>query len=275
MDSSNSKDEIIEAWSDIGSSRKRNEDSILYMEVKLLLEGGKKTNLILMLVCDGVGGLNAGNWASSYCCSCIERIIREKNYKTVNDLIKKIESNMFIINNEILEKNKENSERLGHSIKSSTTFTLLIMHDGIGHLRHLGDSRLYEIIPPYYSDDGSGKIEGKVLNVLSEDQSDLMRKVRKHEMTLDELNASNDKRLLYMCMGYFSASKLDIFPSDFQLHPKASYLICTDGFWHNAKPKDLYRLAVKDLSLGDLITRMKTTDGETDNISAIIYRPKL
>lgn len=266
------KSSNLEAISDIGVSRKRNEDSVLYMEVELKLKDKRKTKMIIMLVCDGMGGLSAGNWASSYCCHRIEETIKKQDYQTVNGLIKEVERSIFFINNDIVEENKRVSARTGKKVKAGTTMTLLIIHDGIGHLRHLGDTRLYEIIPNH-SKDFSSNI-GENVEIISQDQSEVMRDVRAGKMTYEQAMSSDRMNVLYMCLGVFPSSKLQIFKLDFQLHPDASYLIGTDGFWHGLSDNDLVALASRDTTLKKLTDRKKDLDGEKDNISALIYRFK-
>lgn len=262
----------LEAISDIGVSRKRNEDSVLYMEVELSLKDKRKTKMIIMLVCDGMGGLSAGNWASSYCCHRIEETIKNQDYQTVNGLIKELERSIFFINNDIVEENKRVSARTGKKVKAGTTMTLLIIHDGIGHLRHLGDTRLYEIIPTHSRDFSS--VLGENVEIISQDQSEVMREVRAGRMTYEQAMSSNRMNILYMCLGVFPSSKLKIFKLDFQLHKDASYLIGTDGFWHGLSDSDLVALASRDTTLKKLTDRKKDLDGEKDNISALIYRFK-
>lgn len=260
----------MEAISDIGVARKRNEDSVLYMELELKLTGNRVSRMVVMLVCDGMGGLSAGNWASSYCCHQIETIIKDKNYTTINGLIQQIERGIYIINNDIVKENRRVSAETKKKVRAGTTMTLFMIHDGIGHLRHLGDTRLYEIIPPV-SEDFDQDLSQNV-NIISEDQSEVMRKVRNGEMSYEEAMKSNRMNILYMCLGVFPSNKLEIFKVDFQLHPDASYLICTDGFWHGMSDSDLIKLSNRDYSVKDLIERKKDLEGEKDNISALIYR---
>lgn len=266
------KTSSMEAISDIGVSRERNEDSILYMELELKLKNNRASKMVIMLVCDGMGGLSDGNWASSYCCNRIEETVKKQEFDTVNGLIRAVETEIYIINNDIVKRNRKASEETGKKVRTGTTMTLLMIHDGIGHLRHLGDTRLYEIIPTN-SEDFDIDVQGNNVNIVSQDQSKVMREVRRGNMTYEQAMSSKEMNILYMCMGVFPTNKLKIFKVDFQIHPDATYLIGTDGFWHGLTDKDLIDLASKRTSVKKLTDRKKNLDGEQDNISALVYRP--
>lgn len=262
--------EMMEAVSDIGIARERNEDSILYMELTFTLADKRTVDGILMLVCDGMGGLEAGNWASAYCCQSVEKLVEEQAYTSINDFIERLEKNIYITNNDIVKQNKYVSQQVGKKVRAGSTFTLLFIHDHIAHLRHLGDSRLYELIPKASGDFDSVALDDNV-SIVSEDQSDVMRQVRQGKLTYEEAMNSDHKNVLYMCMGVFPSNRLEIFKLDFEIHPEASYLICTDGFWHHLSTDDFIQLASREKSLSELINREKQLDGERDNISAVIY----
>lgn len=247
----------VKLYSDIGNIRQRNEDSILHISLDIETQEGKHTEVTIMLLCDGMGGLNAGDWASQKACSIITETIENRKYHDIPSLIKQLEASIYIINNIILNYSKQQQIRIG------TTFTLLILHDGIGHLRHLGDSRLYEI--------NLAAPEGEKVRVLSLDQSVVMRKVRQGEISLEEAFTSEDSSILYMCLGVFPSQKLEIFKMDFKTEPEASYLLASDGFWHLTSESEYIALAEGTLQLPELFERIKMRN-ERDNISAIMCR---
>lgn len=249
----------VDWHSDIGISRRRNEDSIIHVELSILTEEGRETDVTVMLLCDGMGGLNAGDWASQKACSIILDVIEKRNYSTIPELIKRLELSIYVINQVLVEKSQEQQAQIG------TTFTLFVTHDGIGHLRHLGDSRLYEITP--------NASEGNKVKVLSFDQSVVMRNVRNGTMTYEEALNSKNSSVLYMCLGVFPSDRLEIFRADFELEADSSYLIASDGFWHMTTEDEYLDMSNGTLKIADMVERIKLRD-EQDNISAIIWRPE-
>lgn len=247
-------------YSDIGVVRTRNEDSVLSVELTITTAEGKQTSVIVMLLCDGMGGLNAGDWASQKACSIVLETIENRRYSTVAALVRQLEASIYIINNLIVNYSNSQATKIG------TTFTLLVMHDGIGHLRHLGDSRLYQIKPSTQTN------EPHDVKVLSLDHSVVMRDVRNGVITLEEAFTKRNSSLLYMCLGVFPSQSLDVFKMDFTLEEGASYLIASDGFWHMTQENEYLALATHNLTLQGVADRVKSRN-ERDNISAILYTP--
>lgn len=250
----------ITQYSDIGVVRTRNEDSILNVELQITTVEGKRTDVTVMLLCDGMGGLNAGDWASQKACSLVLETIENRHYNTVAALIRQLESSIYSINNLIVSYSQSQATRIG------TTFTMLIIHDGIGHLRHLGDSRLYQIKPSNHPNLPND------VKVLSLDHSVVMRDVRDGKITLEEAFTTRNSSLLYMCLGVFPSQNLDVFKLDFALEEGASYLVASDGFWHMTQEEEYIALATRNISLEEVSNRVKARN-ERDNISAILCTP--
>lgn len=253
----------VNSYSDIGIHRQRNEDSILQVELEIETIEGSKTDVTVMLLCDGMGGLNAGDWASQKACQIVLEVIENKQYANISSLIKKLKSSVYIVNDFIYRESKNHASSIG------TTFTMLVISEGTGHIIHVGDSRIYEIDPHQVT----REVAQQTTAVLTEDQSVVMQKVRSGQMTLEEAHNSPKQNLLYMCLGVFPSNKLDIFETSFRLRPTASYLICSDGFWHQPTDQQLLDIATGQLQLQTMVDLIKQTQTEKDNISAMIYQP--
>lgn len=250
----------ISSFSDIGIKRQRNEDSLLHMELDIGTIDNQHTEVTIMLLCDGMGGLNAGAWASQTACKVVLNTVEKRQYASIDDLINKLRSSVVEINDIILQGGQKASEKIG------TTFTLFIMHDGIGHIIHLGDSRIYEIDP-------TKQAPQPQIAVLTEDQSVVMRDVRKGVITIEQAQQAKNNNILYMCLGVFPSDKLDIFETTFRVGENASYLICSDGFWHLVQEGQFIAMATGQLQIQTMINEIKATGKEQDNISAMIYKP--
>jgi protein phosphatase len=123
----------ISAFTHVGTVRESNQDNIL-VNGQLLNKG--ELHLIdqdscICFVADGVGGNQAGDFASHF---VLERI------KSVSDLTQiNFEELLHTINKQLLSESKDNSELKG----TATTLTGLIATDHTFQIIHAGDSQMW------------------------------------------------------------------------------------------------------------------------------------
>jgi len=117
-----------------GMVRKNNEDSFVYFEQGL----NKLPNLAI--VADGMGGHQAGEVASRFAIDFFMEYV--ENYDgDVSSYFEFMRDALCIANDKVYEKSIFNPEFFG----MGTTFIACTVADGLVHIAHVGDSRLYEI----------------------------------------------------------------------------------------------------------------------------------
>ena len=118
---------------DVGLVRKINQDFIFYSRESV----GAFPNLFI--VADGMGGHNAGDFASRYAVECFLSYI--KNSKP-DALIRMVDEGIKYANKKIMEKAAEDENLRG----MGTTMVVAYIEDGQLFVANIGDSRLYLLL---------------------------------------------------------------------------------------------------------------------------------
>ena len=129
---------IVSAKTDIGMKRSTNQDSFSYGQ----LESGAVTWAV---VCDGMGGMAAGNVASSTAVEVVSGSLEnnlspKSSASFVRNLLK---SSIESANAKVHSMSSDNEELRG----MGTTIVAVVIIKGVAYTAHAGDSRAY-----YYSD---------------------------------------------------------------------------------------------------------------------------
>lgn len=114
----------------VRNGRPSNMDSLAVLERE---HKGKK--LLLAVVCDGVGSLEDGDYASTMATKSLMGWFYALD--SVNDLLKSLCNEIYTINSEILEI----SESKG--LQTATTLSALVLAEQKYYIAHVGDSRVY------------------------------------------------------------------------------------------------------------------------------------
>lgn len=247
------------AHTDVGISKKINQDAFCLKVAK-----SPGCNIAFVVMCDGMGGLNNGEYASALVVNAFSGWFENEFSAVVNkdmNLAVVVERWKEIVQDQgrkILEYGQSRGISLG-----TTLTTLLIVNDKFANL-HVGDSRLYKI--------------SATIQQLTRDQTVAAHEVEQQRMTLAE--AKNDRRssILLQCVG---ASKVII--PDVQVGTVSendAFLLCSDGFRHMVTDEEIFGVLSPQLltsekvmksSLVDLIELNKSRD-EKDNITAILVK---
>lgn len=250
---------ITYSATDIGTVREKNQDTI-----GVMVNTHPEINAALGVVCDGVGGLQEGEYASSSTYSkFIEwfqyefpQLIGEDNFEELlkNRWMKLVENhNSFLYN-----YSAEYQKKLG------TTLTAILLFRNRFYTIQIGDSRAYEV--------------SEQLKQLTEDQSLVAQEVRQGILTKEQAKYDSRQNILLQSIGY-SKHIMPEFTSGEMLEG-AGYLICSDGFYHHVSEEELtdclYRADVsstENIKKGlDYLIEMVKQRGERDNISAAFIR---
>lgn len=249
---------IATADTDIGISKDTNQDSVL---IKHAMADGKE--ILLAVVCDGMGGLSKGELASATVIRAFAKWFDEElPFELENIDLQVIGAKWSLLlkelNAQILEYSKENGiEGVG------TTFSGILFIDDQYVIGHVGDTRIYHI--------------GSSMTQLTTDQTFVAREISRGTMTLEQAKTDKRRNLLLQCIGASKVVEPQIICGKTE---KGAYMLCSDGFRHEITEAEIYEslnpinLMNKDAMHNNakyLIEQNKSRE-EKDNISVLLIK---
>lgn len=250
---------IISANTDIGTTRRTNQDSVL-LKVMNTAQG----KMALAVLCDGMGGLKKGEAASAAVIRAFDQwAITELPIMTSKGLTDtSIRASWEKIIYQLDELIKEYGEKQG--IPLGTTVVAMLIAEKRFYLLNVGDSRAYELTD--------------TLKQLTVDQTFVNREVRLGNMTKEQAEADPRRNVLLQCIGASDRVCPEMFFGDTKNH--AVYMLCSDGFCHEITPREICEKLQPSVlcdydamqqNTVELIERNKQR-GEQDNITAALIR---
>lgn len=236
----------IVAKTDIGLTRTSNQDSYAAGE----LPG----SVAWAVVCDGMGGTNGGNLASSTAVKIIsERISSSYRQGMSFSSIKNMFMSAIIAANvSVYDMSKENPELSG----MGTTVVVAIVANERVYVAHAGDSRAYILT--------SGK-----LHQLTKDHSFVQEMVDSGKLTADEAREDPRKNLITRALGVSEELQIDFCEED--ISENDVLLICTDGLTNYVEPDEIYELTEdgKFYEFAERLVNRANNNGGGDNITVV------
>lgn len=215
----------------------------------------------LFILCDGMGGHDAGEVAGATVCETMSKYILSHNPQSFSD---------DELNQAIAEAYTALDEKdSGAEKKMGTTMTLLKLHSEGATIAHIGDSRVYHIRP--------GK-NGESTQILfeTEDHSLVNDLIKIGELTPEEAKHSKQKNVITRAMQPGGRRcKAEIYTTqDIQLGDY--FYMCSDGMLEQMEDDALKNIFSK--SGGDIDNKVKILTGATsenkDNHTAILVQIK-
>ena len=254
-------DYIQSFCSDIGSKRKTNQDSLALLKAETAYG-----DILLAVMCDGMGGHSEGELASKFCVTEMADWFRNAFpdilYAGVGPAALKNDWKHLLedVNLLLFRYGEKYHSQLG------STMTACLFWGSQYFCVHVGDSRMYEI-------------SDEVLQV-TRDHSWVEQEIAKGNLTREEAEHDRRRNILLECMGITDSVSMDFYTGE--IIPDTVYLLCTDGFWHCQKPGELKQLCRGETihsnkELQDILENlvdMALDRGEKDNISVIGVVPK-
>ena len=254
-------DYIQSFCSDIGSKRKTNQDSLALLKAETAYG-----DILLAVMCDGMGGHSEGELASKFCVTEMADWFRNAFpdilYAGVGPAALKNDWKHLLedVNLLLFRYGEKYHSQLG------STMTACLFWGSQYFCVHVGDSRMYEI-------------SDEVLQV-TRDHSWVEQEIAKGNLTREEAEHDRRRNILLECMGITDSVLMDFYTGE--IIPDTVYLLCTDGFWHCQKPGEMKQLCRGETihsnkELQDILENlvdMALDRGEKDNISVIGVVPK-
>ena len=233
---------------DVGQKRKMNQDYVFVSENPV----GNLPNLFV--VADGMGGHNAGDFASSHAVQIlVDEIRKDADFNPIKVLRHAIET----ANSAILDRaQKEESLRgMGTTIVAAT----IVGH--YAYVANVGDSRLY-------------LIQGKIRQI-TKDHSLVQEMVRMGEIKPEEARNHPDKNIITRALGAERTVDIDFF--DLKMEPGSTILMCYDGLSNMVEDSKIEEIILDQTNelpkKGERLLSEANRNGGKDNIAVILVEP--
>ena len=237
------------AISDAGRCREMNQDAVFAQCTSI----GNLRNLFI--VADGMGGHQAGDYASSFSVARLQELIQSEQTKAPSELL---EWAFQIVNYEVFEKGYHEMELYG---MGTTLVACTINENCMMTVANVGDSRLY-----VYN-------EKSGIRQITKDHSYVEELVRKGQITRDCELYRQSKNVITRAIGAEEDVKTDIF--QLELDPDDMVLLCSDGLSNMVSdPLMSLTLSISDdiESKARRLVQLANDAGGADNISVVLIQ---
>lgn len=246
--------------SDIGTVRSTNQDSSFVGII-----GTRLGKALFGIVCDGMGGLSDGEFASNTVVQIFsEWFNNEFKHISKNDDIGEVIYAKWRI---LMDKSREVFiEHIGNSDRTmGTTLSALLIVDGKYYAAQVGDSRIY-------------LFRDKTTFQITTDHSYVAELAERGLMTFDEANIAENKNILTRCIGNMCEFRPDFYSGDVFLGD--CFSITSDGFHGGMIASEMNGVLTEIFSANGRKMRktleqsvvLKMEKGEKDNITAICIK---
>ena len=232
------------AMTDVGRTRAVNQDYVF----SCLEPVGNLPNLFI--VADGMGGHQAGDFASSY---SVKKILESISLSLQKNPHKIFADAIRYANRELIEKAKANPELKG----MGTTVVLLTIVGEKAYVANVGDSRLY--------------LMEDILTQITVDHSLVQEMIKIGELTKESARFHPDKNIITRAVGAGRDINADFF--EFSLTEKSILLMCSDGLSNMVEDEQLAILlksAKTPEKVGKKLIDTANQNGGKDNIAVIV-----
>lgn len=233
---------------DIGKRRKLNQDYVYTSEMPV----GNLKNLFL--VADGMGGHNAGDYASRY---TIETIVDEISKSTEESQITVLENAIKSANELIRKKAQEEAELNG---MGTTVVAATIDGDKLC-VANVGDSRLYII-------------NNREIRQITRDHSLVEEMIRMGGLKRELARTHPDKNIITRAIGAQDDVEVDFF--DVNLNKDDVILMCSDGLSNMIEDEEIRMIMQGQRDIvekAESLVKAANNNGGKDNIAVVLVEP--
>ncbi len=230
---------------DKGVVRHSNQDAYFAGEIS--------QDVTFAVVCDGMGGANAGNVASEMAVKTIsEYIINSyRNNMSVDDIIKMLKNAITSANIEIFDKANSDKALKG----MGTTVVAAVVRGGNAVIANVGDSRIYHV--------------NDTLTQLTTDHSIVQTLIESGKITVEDAKVHPRKNIITRALGAEQQVAVDV--GEHNLSVGDSLLLCTDGLTNFVSEDDILNtFNDNDISaVCEKLVGLANIGGGGDNITAV------
>ena len=236
------------AMTDVGRTRMVNQDYVF----SCLEPVGNLPNLFI--VADGMGGHQAGDFASSY---SVKKFLESVSLSLQRNPHKIFADAIRYANRELIEKSKSNPELRG----MGTTMVALTIIGDKAYVANVGDSRLY-------------LMEDSLMQI-TVDHSLVQEMIKLGELSREDARLHPDKNIITRAVGAGRDINADYF--EFTITKDSILLMCSDGL-SNMVDDDQIAVLLKSAEapekVGKKLIETANRNGGKDNIAVIVINSK-
>lgn len=232
---------------DIGKKRKVNQDFVYTSENAV----GNLANLFI--VADGMGGHNAGDYASK---TTVETMVEEIEKSCETNPLLIFETAIEAANERVRKKASEDTELEG----MGTTVVAATCRENILQVANVGDSRLY--------------IVNQEIKQITRDHSLVEEMVRMGGLGKEEARNHPDKNIITRAVGAGRTVEPDFFTVE--LEEGDMVLMCSDGLTNMLEDEEIRMIlcGARDIvEKATMLVNAANANGGKDNISVILIEP--
>lgn len=248
---------LATADTDVGIVKQTNQDSVLVKHGES--EAGE---ILLAVICDGMGGLEKGELASATVIRAFSKWFDEElPFELVNLNLEVIAGKWSLLLKDLNLKIAEYGQSENTWMGTTVTVILFVKDQYI--VLHVGDTRVYHL--------------GASLKQMTTDQTFVEREVRKGTLTCEQARTDKRRNMLLQCVGASAKIEPEILIGTVE---RGAYMLCSDGFRHEISEDEIYE-SLNPINLVNrtsmhnnvkyLIEEVKSRQ-EKDNISVILIK---
>lgn len=236
--------------SHIGKVRETNQDYVAYFT--------NADNQLLAVLCDGMGGHNAGDVASEMAAVHMGHEWETTQFHTIDDITQWVQSEINKENHRIYEKSLQfkGLEGMGTTLVSASILGNKAL------ISNIGDSRAYHFKQGFFQQ-------------VTEDHSFVNELMKRGEISLEESKHHPNRNILVRSLGVEKDVEVDFFEVTFDAGD--SLLLCSDGLYHLLSEEEMTHILNRDVSAQEkaewMVSRALEQEA-SDNISVILIENK-
>lgn len=230
--------------------RSENQDSCGYADTPIGL---------LVVVCDGMGGMRGGSTASSLAVSVVINDVKEFALNAKPDEV--LRDAVLHANKEVIQTGLNDPALLG----MGTTLTAALFCEECVYLTYVGDSRIYQLR-------GSEKVYRTF------DHSMVFQMVKGGHITEEQARNASNSNVILKALGV--TEELDVEVTKHSYDKGDRFILCTDGFWGNMPESDFLKYVTKKGEQAIIIERAfgkieragaESKQGNHDNLTCAVF----
>ena len=237
------------ALTDTGRVRTANQDYV-YASVEPV---GSLPNLFV--VADGMGGHQAGDYASRY---IVENLVSYLQYTENSQIVPLLREGILKVNTMLYQESKEKPELSG----MGTTLVAAVADENTLYVANVGDSRLY-------------LVRDRIRQV-TRDHSYVEELVSLGRLERGSKDYKDKKNIITRAVGTEDKLLVDFF--EVGLKPGDFILMCSDGLSNMLEDVEMEEIVGSDLELEEKAEKLITVandNGGKDNIAVVLVDPQI
>ena len=208
----------------------------------------------LFVVADGMGGHNAGEYASRF---TVDKMVEVISQNRQQEPVAAMKEALTEANSQLLEVAGADPSKSG----MGTTVVAATVIGDLLHVANIGDSRLYVI-------------DHEAIRQITRDHSLVEEMVRLGEMDKAAAKVHPDKNIITRAIGVTRELAVDFF--EVELRPGDMILLCSDGLTNMVEDEEIKEIVLEQKNIVEKAEKLINTaneNGGKDNITVVLIEP--